>query len=316
MTMMHAVQIHEYGKPEVLTLEQVPRPQPAPGELLVQVQAAGVNPVDWKTRAGRGVSGRYGTDAFPLILGWDISGVVEEVGENVTSFKVGDAVFGMPRFPQLAGAYAEYVAAPANEMAQKPASIDHIHAAALPLVALTAWQALFEAIDLKAGQKILIHAAAGGVGHIAVQLAKWKEAYVIGTASARNADFLAEIGVDQFIDYQTQVFEDVAADVDVVLDTMSGEVRQRSWTVLKPGGTLVSILGQPAEEMATQFGVQATNILVHPDGDQLARIASLVDAGRIKTHVEAVYPLAEAAQAHIHVHKGHTRGKVVLRIDR
>jgi NADPH:quinone reductase-like Zn-dependent oxidoreductase len=313
--MMKVIQIHQYGKPEVLTLEQMPRPAPGPGELLVRVRAAGVNPVDWKTRAGRGVSGRYGTDAFPLILGWDISGTVEKLGMGVSGFEVGDAVYGMPRFPQIAAAYAEYVTAPASELAHKPQSIDHVHAAALPLVSLTAWQALFEATELENGQRILIHAAAGGVGHIAVQLAKWKNAFVIGTASARNGDFLAEIGVDQFVDYQTDRFEDVITDVDVVLDTVSGDVQERSWSVLKPGGTLVSILGQPSNETAVQFGVQATSILVQPSGTQLVKIRELVDGGRLKPYVEAVYPLAEVAQAHVDVQKGHTRGKVVLRID-
>ncbi len=313
MTMMNVVQIRQYGQPEVLTFEQIPRPKPAPGELLVRVLAAGVNPVDLKTRAGGGIAGRYGADYFPLILGWDISGIVEEIGPGVSSFKVGDAVFGMPRFPDVAAAYAEYVTAPAVDLALKPESIDHIHAAALPLVSLTAWQALFEAADLRAGQRILIHAAAGGVGHIAVQLAKWKNAFVIGTASGRNAEFLAEIGLDQFVDYQTHRFEDVAADVDVVLDTMAGDVRERSWAVLKPGGVIVSILGPPSAETATRYGVRTAAVFVHPDGNQLAEIAALVDEGRLKPNVEAVYSLAEVAQAHGHVQEGHTRGKVVLR---
>jgi len=313
MTMMNVVQIRQYGQPEVLSFEQIPRPKPAPGELLVRVLAAGVNPVDLKTRAGGGIAGRCGTDYFPLILGWDISGIVEEIGPGASGFKVGDAVFGMPRFPDVAAAYAEYVTAPAVDLALKPESIDHIHAAALPLVSLTAWQALFEAADLKAGQRILIHAAAGGVGHIAVQLAKWKNAFVIGTASGRNAEFLADIGLDQFVDYQTHRFEDMAADVDVVLDTMSGDVRERSWAVFKPGGVIVSILGPPSAETATRYRVRTAAVLVHPDGNQLAEIAALVDEGTLRPNVEAVYSLAEAAQAHGHVQEGHTRGKVVLR---
>jgi NADPH:quinone reductase-like Zn-dependent oxidoreductase len=313
--MMKAVQIHQYGKPEVLKLEEIPRPKPGPGELLVRVHAAGVNPVDLKTRAGSGIAGRLGDDPFPFILGWDISGIVEEIGAGVTRFKEGDAVYGMPRFPQIAAAYAEYITAPATELAHKPQSIDHIHAAALPLVSLTAWQAMFEATDLKYGQEILIHAAAGGVGHIAVQLAKWKNAFVIGTASAHNADYLAEIGVDQFVDYRAHHFEDIVSGVDVVLDAMSGDVRQRSWSVLKPGGIMVSILGPPSAETAAQYGVRATNILVHPNERQLAEIAALADSGILKPNVEAVYPLAEAPLAHAHVQKGHTRGKVVLRTD-
>lgn len=310
--MMKAVQIHQYGGPDVLMLEEVLRPEPAAGELLVRVQAMGVNPVDWKTRSGRGVAGRYGSDQFPLILGWDISGTVEEVGDGVTGYEVGDAVFGMPRFPDVGAAYADFVAAPAVELARKPDSITHIQAAALPLVSLTAWQALFDAAELKDGQKILIHAAAGGVGHIAVQLARWKNAFVVGTASANNAEYLADIGVSQFVDYRTERFEEVVGDVDVVLDTMSGETRERSWGVLKRGGMMVSILGQPDPETAAQFGVEAAGILVYPDGRQMADIAALVDGRKLRPHVEAVYPLSEAAVAHDHVQRGHTRGKVVL----
>ena len=312
---MKAVQIHQYGEPVVLTLDEIEPPEPAAGEVLVRVQAAGINPVDVKTRSGAGgLAGKYGTEHFPIILGWDISGIVEQIGVGVTRFAVGDAVYGMPRFPERAAAYAEYVTAPACELAHKPASIDHFEAAALPLVALTAWQALFEGTTLEPGHAILVHAAAGGVGHIAVQIAKWKGAFVVGTASGRNADFLKEIGVDQVIDYQKCRFEDEVSGLDVVLDTMRGEVRERSWQVLKPGGILVSILGPPSAETAAQYGVRATNILVHPDGEQLAQIAALVDAGKLKPNIDAVYPLAEAAQAHTHVANGHTRGKVVLQM--
>jgi NADPH:quinone reductase-like Zn-dependent oxidoreductase len=221
----------------------------------------------------------------------------------------------MPHFPAVGAAYASYAALPAAEVAHKPEGISHAQAAALPLVALTAWQALFEVADLQAGQRILIHAAAGGVGHVAVQLAKWKQAFVIGTASKRNGNFLAEIGVDQVIDYQAQRFEDVAGAVDVVLDTMSGETRQRSWSVLKPGGLLVSILGEPDRETSAKFGVRSRAILVAPSGEQMAQIADLVEQGALLPHVEAVYPLSEAAQAHEHVYQGHTRGKVVLEMN-
>ena len=309
---MKAIQIHEYGGLDVLKLEEIPRPEPAAGELLVRVLAAGVNPVDWKTRAGRGVSKLYGDKRFPLVVGWDVSGNVEEIGPDVAGFAAGDAVFGMPRFPEVAAAYADYVTVPADEVVLKPDSITHVQAAALPLVALTAWQALFETADLQEGQSVLIHAAAGGVGHVAVQLAKWKKAFVIGTASERNAGYLAEIGVDLFVDYQAQRFEDVVADIDVVLDGMSGETRARSWGVLKPGGMLVSIQGAPDLETAEKFGVRAAGILVYPNGNQMAQIAELADRGIIKPHVDAIYPLSEAAQAQEHVFSGHTRGKVVL----
>jgi NADPH:quinone reductase-like Zn-dependent oxidoreductase len=312
---MKAVQIHQFGEPNVLKLAEIPSPTPAAGEVLVRVRAAGINPIDLKTRAGTGLGGRYGSSPFPLILGWDISGTIEALGPDAAGFAVGEDVYGMPRFPSIAAAYAEYVTAPAGELAHKPQSIDHVHAAALPLVSLTAWQALFEAANLQAGQTILIHAAAGGVGHIAVQLAKWKQARVIGTVSGRNVAFLAELGADEIVDYEKQRFEEVISGVDVVLDGLGGEVRQRTWGVLKPGGIFVSILGSLSAEMAAQYGVRATNILVRPQGKQLAEIAALVDAGKLKTYVEAIYPLTEAAKAHEHVQKGHTRGKVVLQMD-
>jgi NADPH:quinone reductase-like Zn-dependent oxidoreductase len=313
--MMKAVQIHQYGGTDVLIHADVPCPEPAAGEVLVRVKAAGINPIDLKTRSGAGLAGRYGTDHFPLILGWDISGVVEKIGSGVSGFEVGDAVYGMPCFPGITAAYAEFVTAPASDLALKPGSIDHLQAAAMPLVSLTAWQALFDVAGLKVGQKILVHAAAGGVGHIAVQLAKWCDAFVVGTASRRNAEFLAELGVGHFVDYQAQSFEDVVSEVDVVLDTQGGDVRERSWSVIKPGGIIVSIVGPPSAEKASRYGVRAASTLVHPGGDQLTEIAKLVDGGHLKPHVEAVYPLADVAQAHAHVGKGHTRGKVVLQVD-
>jgi len=312
---MKAVRIHQYGGPEVLTYEDAPEPAPKENELLVRVHAAGVNPVDCKTRAGRGVAGRL-ADPFPLIVGWDVSGVVEAVGEAVTGFAVGDAVYGMPRFPGIAAAYAQYITVPATEMAHKPASIGHTQAAALPLVSLTAWQSLFDAGKLAAGQRVLIHAAAGGVGHIAVQLAKWKGAYVFGTASARNQDFLLDLGVDEFINYQTTQFEKAATEVDLVLDSLSGDTRERSWQTLKKGGVLVSILGPAAAETAAEYGVRTEKVLVQPNQAQLTHLVKLVDAGDIKPVLEAVLPLKDAQEAHRRVEQGHTRGKIVLEVTR
>ncbi|MBZ0287931.1 MAG: NADP-dependent oxidoreductase, partial [Anaerolineae bacterium] len=214
---MKAARIHSYGAPDVLVYEDAPRPTADIGDILVRVHAAGVNPVDYKTRQGRGIGGGS-TDVLPLILGWDVSGVVESVGAGVTAFKPGDEVYSMVRFPEIGSAYAQYVAAPVSDFARKPHSLDHIHAAAVPLAALTAWQILFDTAHLVSGQTILIHAAAGGVGHLAVQLAKWKGARVIGTASAHNADFLREMGVDEVIDYTAVHFEDLVGPVDVVVD--------------------------------------------------------------------------------------------------
>ena len=307
---MRAVRMHSFGDPDVLVLEDVERPEPAAGEVLVSVKAAGVNPVDSKTRSGQALPLE-----LPAILGWDLSGVVEALGPGAHGVERGDEVFGMIRFPSQGAAYAEYVTAPVEQLAPKPASLDHRAAAGVPLVALTAWQALFEAGRLEAGQTALVHAAAGGVGHIAVQLARWKGARVIGTASAANHDYLRELGADEVIDYTTTPFDAVVRDVDLVLDSVAGETRERSWAVLRRGGVLVSILGQPDQETAERHGVRAEGVLVRPDGGQLREIARLIDEGALRPTVDVVVPLAEARRAHELIASGHTRGKIVLDVD-
>jgi NADPH:quinone reductase-like Zn-dependent oxidoreductase len=312
MATMKAVRLHSYGGPKVLVLEETPRPQAGPGEVLIRVHAAGVNPLDWKVRAGH-VKG-WLEHRLPLIPGWDVSGLVEAVGPDVTAFKVGDAVYGMLDFTRD-GAYAEYVTASTLNLALKPNSVDHAHAGAVPLVSLTAWQSLFEVADLKSGQTVLIHAAAGGVGHIAVQLAKWKEAKVIGTASAGNENFLRDLGVDEVIDYHTTKFEEAVHEVDAVLDTIGGDTQERSWKVLKKGGILVATLGISSPEAARQHGVRGEGILVHPDAAQLTQIAALIDAGNLKPAVTTTLPLAEAARAHDLSQRGHVRGKIVLHVS-
>jgi len=308
---MKAVRIHTYGGPEALVYEDAPQPEPGRAELLVRVHAAGINPVDWKTREGHlKALLRY---RLPLILGWDFSGVVEEVGPAVTDFKPGDEVYARPDIGRD-GAYADYIAVKAKEVALKPKILDHVHAAAVPLAALTAWQSLFEAARLKSGQRVLIHAAAGGVGHFAVQLAKWKGAHVIGTASGRNAEFVRSLGAEEIIDYTTTRFEDVVRDVDVVFDTVGGEVQQRSFKVVKKGGVLVSVL-EPFSRLKAAFrGVRAHFVFVQPNAKQLAELANLIDNGKLKPAVETVLPLAEARQAHALSQRGHTRGKLVLQV--
>jgi NADPH:quinone reductase-like Zn-dependent oxidoreductase len=251
---------------------------------------------------------------FPFIIGWDVAGVIKEVGKNVAEFDIGEEVLGLIRFPDLGSTYAEFTSAPAAHLVHKPISLNYYEAAALPLVGLTAWQALFGAADLQAGQRILIHAAAGGVGHIAIQLAKWKGAYVIGTASGRNEAFLQNLGIDQFVDYTSVCFEDVVQDVDVVLDPVAGETRERSWQVLKPGGILISVQGQPDTAKAASYGVRSDFILVQPNSQHLAQLCNLVDLGNLKPHIDKVFPLEDAMQAHLHVEQGHTRGKVVLEV--
>lgn len=310
MALMHAVRLHRYGGPDELIYEETQRPEPQAEEVLVRVRAAGVNPVDWKTRVGRGAA--PGDLDSPIILGWDIAGVVETIGNGVDQFVPGEEVYGMARFPAFGKAYAEYVAAPVTDLAKKPTNLSFVEAAATPLVTLTAWQALFETADLQSGQRILIHSAAGGVGHIAVQLAKWKGVYVIGTASARNADFVRGIGADQVIDYTQERFEDVARDVDVVLDAQGGTTQERSFTVLKPGGILVSIMQVPDASLAQAHHVKTARILVHPSSAQLAEAARLFETGKLRVEVARTFPLAEAANAHRLIEEGHTRGKIVL----
>ncbi|WP_222598492.1 NADP-dependent oxidoreductase [Lentzea tibetensis] len=311
---MRAVVQDGVGGPEVMRVAEVPRPAPLPTEVLVRVHAAGINPVDWKTRSGGGVAGVLGEP--PFTLGWDVSGVVEETGFGVTRFSPGDEVYGMPWFPRAAGAYAEYVTAPARQFARKPASITHEQAAAVPLAALTAWQALIDTADVQPGQRVLVHAAAGGVGHFTVQFAKLLGAHVIGTASSARHDWLTSLGADEVVDYTTVRFEEAVHDVDVVIDLVGDDTSTRSLEVLRPGGLIVAIPGiSPAlPGAAAAKGLRATAFLVEPDGPALARIAGLIDAGEVTVEVEEIFPLKEAALAHTRGETGRTRGKLVLQL--
>jgi NADPH:quinone reductase-like Zn-dependent oxidoreductase len=309
MPSMKAVRIHAYGGTDVLAYEDAPRPTAGEGEVLMRVYATTVNPFDCAVRAGY-MSG-YFSYTLPLILGTDVSGIVEDVGAGVTNFARGDSVYARAGVTRD-GAYAEYVAVPASDVAAKPQSLDHIHSAAIPHAMLTAWQALIEVAQLSKGQTVLIHRAAGGVGHFAVQLARLRGAKVIGTASI-NLDLLRELGVDEAIDYSTTAFEDVVHDVDVVLDTMGGDTQQRSWSVLKPGGILISTVQPPSEETAAAHGVRQHFIVSAPPiGKVLAEVATMVDAGQIKPEVSKILPLQEVAKAHELIEGRHTRGKLVL----
>jgi NADPH:quinone reductase-like Zn-dependent oxidoreductase len=308
---MKAIRIHAYGGPEFLVYEDAPRPQPEKGEVLIRVHAAGVNPVDWKIREG------YLKDmlhrSLPLVPGWDVSGVVETVGPGVTRLKKGNEVYSRPDIARD-GAYAEYIVVRESEVALKPKTIDHIHAAAIPLAGLTAWQSLFDAGKLMTGQKVLIHAAAGGVGSMAVQLAKWKGAYVVGTASEHNHDFLRDLGADEIIDYTKTRFEDAVHDTDMVFDTIGGDTRKRSWQVLKKGGILVSIISPPSVEEANIHGVLQSFVFVQPNVAELTEIAELVDFGKLRAVVETVLSLEDARRAQEMSQSGHTRGKIVLKV--
>jgi len=309
---MKAIRIHEYGGPDVLRYEETPKPKAGKGELLIRVWAAGVNPVDWKIREGH--LKMLLRHRLPLILGWDVSGVVEEVGPGVQGFGPEDEVYSRPEIGRD-GAYADYIVVKALEVALKPKSLGHVQAAAVPLAALTAWQSLFDAAHLRPRQRVLIHAAAGGVGHFAVQLAKWRGATVIGTASSRNKEFLCQLGLDDFIDYTTTRFEEKVRDVDVVLDTVGGETQERSWQVLKRGGILVSILNPLSKLRGVFRGKKAKFVFVQPNAQQLTEIAGLIDAGRVKPTVETILPLAETRRAHQMNQEGRTRGKIVLKVE-
>ncbi|WP_405905107.1 NADP-dependent oxidoreductase [Streptomyces sp. NBC_00828] len=307
---MRVISQHVLGEPEVLEVIEVERPEPRANEILIKVHAAGVNPTDWKHRATGGFLGEP-----PFVLGWDVSGVVEAVGVGVARFKPGDEVFGMLSYPWGHGSHAEYVAAPARAFVLKPAGVDHIQAGALPLVSLTAWQSLVETADVQPGQRVLIHAAAGGVGHVAVQIAKARGAYVIGTASAGKHDFLREIGVDEAIDYRDTDFTEAVKDVDVVLDTLGGDNSVSSLRVLRPGGIVVSILPVGSDdfyEEAERLGVRAVRLLVDADRAGMQAIAELVDAGKLRAAIAGTFPLADAAKAHALGDTGRTAGKLVL----
>lgn len=310
---MRAVRQESLGGPDVLEITEVPRPEPEPTEVLVRVTAAGVNPVDWKTRANGGYLGDP-----PFTVGWDVAGVVEELGFGVTRFAVGDRVFGMPAFPREAGAYAEYASSRSRQLAAIPDGLSDVEAAALPLGALIAWQALVDTAHVGPGQRVLIQAAAGGVGHLAVQIAKAQGAHVIGTARADQHDFVRELGIDEAIDYTQQDVGQTVRDIDVVLDLVGGETGLRSLPVLRDGGLLISVPSSADVEALRQAAsdrIRVTGILVEPDRTGMEAIAALVDRGALRVHVAKTFPLTEAARAHELGESGRTGGgKLVLTI--
>ncbi|BCJ40807.1 NADPH:quinone reductase [Actinoplanes ianthinogenes] len=308
---MRYVTQHRFGGPEVLTLAEGPAPEPLPTEVLVRVHATGVNPVEAFIRSG----------AFPLlgeppfVLGWEISGVVEHVVPGTGRFRVGDEVYGLPFFPRAAGGYAEYVAAPSRMLARKPAGLDHVHAAALPLVGLTAWQGLVEYAGVDKGQRVLIHGAGGGLGHVAVQIAKARGAYVIGTASAGKHAFVRGLGADEVIDHRRVDFTTAVQDVDVVFDVIGGDNGPRSLTVLRPGGTFVTAVDRtnaPLAALTEAAGLHFIGVGVEPDGGGLEHLTTLVDEGLLVPHVSHVLPPTEIRRAHELIESGHTQAKIVI----
>jgi NADPH:quinone reductase-like Zn-dependent oxidoreductase len=309
---MRAVSQDSLGGPEVLTVVEVDRPEPGVSEVLVRVHAAGVNPTDWWHRAAGGLLGDT-----PVRLGWDVSGVVEAVGLGVTMFEPGDEVFGMPRLPQPAGAYAEYLTSPARHLARKPAGLSHVEAAALPVAALTAYQSLVDTARVRPGQRVLVHAAAGGVGHLAVQIAKAHGAYVIGTARTAKHAFVRGLGADEVVDYTQVDFASAVRDVDIVIDTIGGDYGPRSLQTLRPGGIVVS-LTSPAEAYlaaeARERGLRAGFTIVEPDHAGMKAIAALVEAGQLRPEIDVVLPLEQVAKAHEIGETGRTTGKIVLTV--
>lgn len=313
-TLMRTLRFHAYGGPEQLVLEHIPRPEPAAGEILVCVYAAGVNPIDWKIRKG------FFKDVRPIPLpftpGSELAGTVEQLGPGVTGFTVGQAVYGRG----ARGAYADYAVIAAEELVSIPDHLGFDQAASVPVGASTAWLALFGLADLHTGQRVLIHGAAGGMGNYAVQLARGIGAQVIGTASSKNLEFIRTLGAETAIDYTTTPFEQVVQEVDVVVDPLGGEIQERSWPLLKPGGILVAV-GQPsAKEMAAKYGVRTVSTVVAqhvPPGhvtNPLRKISTLIESGRLLPQVGNVFPLEEAAQAQALSETGHGRGRIVLHI--
>lgn len=309
---MKAVRVHSSGGVDVFKYEDAPRPEPKDGELLIRVIAAGVNPASAKFRAFV----RSLTEDRPINFGWDIAGIVESTGPTAAKFKKGDAIFAA--LPLLTGGgYAEFVIVDENIAVAKPKSLTFVEAAAVPVTAMTAWQALVDAGGVTEGQTVLIQGGSGGIGTFAVQIAKAKGAKVIAVASTANQEYLKELGADIAIDYKTQNFEDIAKEaggVDLVLDIVGGDTQKRSFNVLKKGGVLISVMGDPDQNLAKEKGVTAKSIFVESDTADLAQIVAMIDAGQIKVTVSKVLPLADAAKAHEQVETGHTRGKIVLKV--
>jgi len=309
--MMKAVVVHEYGGPEVLKYEDAPQPEPKEDEILVRVVAAGVNPVDGMIRAG--MFAKYSKNAFPMVPGYDIAGTVEKTRAKIDKYKPGDAVYAYIGLNK-GGGYAEYAVATDKEVSPKPKSLNFEEAAAVPLVAETAWQALFDVAKLSAGQTVLIHGGSGGVGTFAIQIAKARGAKVIATASTANQDLLKQLGADVAIDYTKQKFEDIAKDVDVVMDTIGEDTLARSYGVVKKGGFIVSLVARPDRAELEKHGIRGAPMSVVPNSDELAEITKLIDAKKVKVIVSQAFPLSDAVKAQEQAATGHTRGKIVLKV--
>jgi NADPH:quinone reductase-like Zn-dependent oxidoreductase len=308
---MKAIRIHSYGDVDTLRYEDAPLPEPGADDVRIRVHATAVNPVDWKIRAG--YLAAMIPYPMPLTLGWDLSGVVDEVGANVTHLSIGDAVYSRPDITRD-GTYAEYAVVRASEVSDKPRTLSHNEAAAVPLAGLTAWQGLFDHAQLKKGERVLIHAGAGGVGSFAIQFARWAGAHVITTGSPASETLTRSLGAHEFVDYRSQRFEDVLAKVDVVLDTIGGDTQARSIQLLKAGGRLVSVVGTPDADALAAAGASGGLFMVQPSSEALDRIGELIDAGIVRVLIDSVFPLSEARAAHEKSQTGRAKGKIVLEV--
>lgn len=308
---MKAVRIHQYGSSNVMELEKIVIPEPSEGEVLVKIFAAGVNPIDWKIREG--YLAEIIPHSLPLTLGWDFSGEIISLGGNVDNWNIGDSVYARPDFSKN-GAYAEYIVISENEIASKPKTLNWQKSAAVPLVTLTAWQALKDIGAVKHGDRVLIHAGAGGVGIAAIQLAKQAGATVYTTSSPRNIEFLKELGADVVIDYTNEDFSKLE-NLDIVLDTLGGEVLEKSWETLKKGACLISVAEIPSEDLAAKFEVRASFCFVQANQEQLSSISNLIDLGKLRVEIDSVYRLEDIVEAHEKSETGHARGKIVIQIQ-
>lgn len=315
---MKAIILKQFGGVENFSQQDIPEPETRKGHVLIQVKAIGINPVDLKTRAGIGQASQYKTDA-PIVIGWDVSGVITKIGDGVTDFTIGDEVFGTVNFPGIGGAYAEYVSAPADQLAKKPSDISHTEAAGATLSTLTAWQALVDNGPVKKDDRVLIHGGAGGVGNYAIQIAKHFGCYIITTASSADSDFVKSLGANQVIDYKTQRFEDIVSDIDFILDTVGGDNFVRSLKVLKPEGTIVLLPSNKKEEAdkvaSEQHIKNYKHILMHSDGGDMKQIAGMLADGSLKVHIDKTFKFNEIAQAHEELESGKIKGKIVITLE-
>ncbi len=307
---MRAVRIHEFGAPSVMKTDTIDLPDPQADEILVRIAATSVNPVDYKIREGR--FPLVLQENLPVTLGRDFAGTIEICDTPSSTLKLGDEVYGMPAFDR--GTYAEFVVVKATEVCRKPKTLDLTEAGVVPLVALTAWQGLFDHGQLQSGQRVLIHAGSGGVGHMAVQFAKNSGAEVITTTSAPNLDFVRELGADMAIDYKAQRFEDVCGEVDLVLDLTGGETQDRSWKIVRQGGALISAVSPPSEELAKERNVRIERYRARPNAHQLADIAALIDGGKVRAVTSKIFSLSQIASAHEFAQKGGFRGKIGITV--